>query len=289
MTTPELSVVIPVRDAAASIGDQLDALLDQEWQHPWEIVVADNGSRDETRAIVTRYATEDPRVRLVDASDRPGVAHCRNVGIREARADAIVMCDADDVVAPGWLRAMGEGLRAYELVTGPLDVTTLNPEWVLETRGHAIESGPGQFLGIFEFAHSCNFGVRRDVIDRCGGFDETLAAGEDVELSGRLWRAGVKLVYLDDAVVRYRYRTTVRGLWRQARSYGQVRPALLRRVGEAGVAVPRDRALRSWAYLVRNVGLLGNRAGRAKWVWVAGGNVGRLEGAVRAPWAGQVR
>ena len=103
--TPELSVVIPVRDAAATIEDQIDALLGQEWDRPWELVVVDNGSHDATQTIVERYADRDDRVRLVDASDRPGVAHCRNVGIRAARADAIAMCDADDVVAPGWLRA----------------------------------------------------------------------------------------------------------------------------------------------------------------------------------------
>ncbi len=286
--TPELSVVIPVRDAAATIEDQLDALLGQSWDRPWELVVVDNGSHDATKAIVERYASRDERVRLVDASDRPGVAHCRNVGIREARADAIAMCDADDIVTPGWVRAMGEGLRIHELVTGPLDVTTLNPDWVLETRGRAIESGPGQFFGVFEFADSCNLGFRREVVERSGGFDEELAAGEDVELSGRLWRAGVHLAYLDDAVVRYRYRTTMRGLWRQARTYGQVRPELFRRVGRAGIAVPANGGLRSWAYLVRNVGLLRRRSGRAKWVWVAAGNVGRLEGDLRVPWAGRV-
>jgi glycosyltransferase involved in cell wall biosynthesis len=285
---PELSVVIPVRDAAATIVDQLTALLGQEWDRPWELVVVDNGSTDATRAIVERHAAQDARVRIVDASDRPGVAHCRNAGIRAARSDAIAMCDADDIVAPGWVRAIGEGLRTHELVTGPLDITTLNPEWVLDTRGRAIASGPGQFFGVFEFAHSCNLGFRREPVERVGGFDEALAAGEDIELSGRLWRAGVKLVYLDDAVVRYRYRTSLRGLWHQARTYGQVRPQLFRRVEAAGISVPKTGVLRSWAYLVRNVGLLGSRPGRAKWVWVAAGNVGRLEGDVHAPWAGRV-
>lgn len=285
---PELSVIIPVRDAATTIEDQLDALLDQEWDRPWELVVVDNGSRDGTRAIVERYGEHDSRVRLVDASDQPGVARCRNAGIRAARADAIAMCDADDIVTPGWVRAMGEGLRTHELVTGPLDITTLNPDWVLETRGQAIASGPGQFFGVFEFAHSCNLGFRREPVERVGGFDETLAAGEDVELSGRLWRAGVKLAYLDDAVVRYRYRTSMRGLWRQARTYGQVRPELFRRVEAAGISVPKPGGLRSWAYLVRHVGVLRSRGGRAKWVWVAAGNVGRLEGDLRLPWAGRV-
>ncbi len=281
--TVELSVVVPVRNAASPIRTQLDALLAQAWDREFEIVVADNGSADGTQAVVREYADRDRRVRLVDASDRPGVAHCRNVGIRAACASAIAMCDADDVVHPGWVRAMGDGLREHDLVTGPLDVTTLNPEWVQDTRGRAIAAGPGRF-GSLEFAHSCNVGFRRALVDRVGGFDERLAAGEDVELSARCIQAGAQLVYLDDAVVSYRYRDTVRGLWQQARSYGRARAELLRRMATLGVdGAGGGGDLRTWAYLVRHLGLLGSRAGRAKWVWVAGGAVGRVEGALRAP------
>ncbi len=69
-----------------------------------------------------------------------------------------------------------------------------------------------------------------------------------------------------------------------------MRPELFRRVAASGVEVPEvSGGLRSWAYLVRHLGLLGSRAGRAKWVWVAGGNVGRLEGALSVPWAARVR
>jgi hypothetical protein len=90
--------------------------------------------------------------------------------------------------------------------------------------------------------------------------------------------------------VSYRYRDTLRGLWRQARTYGQVRPELLRRLTASGISVPDSGGqLRSWAYLVRRLGLQRSRAGRAKWVWVAGGNVGRLEGALRVPWVARVR
>jgi glycosyltransferase involved in cell wall biosynthesis len=287
--TPDLSVVIPVRDAATTIRGQLDALLAQEWDGAFEVVVADNGSTDATRAVVEEYAARDERVRLVDASDRPGVGHCRNAGIAAARADAIAMCDADDVVHAGWVRAMGGALPDHEFVTGPLDITTLNPDWVLDTRGRALADGPGQFFGVLEFAHSCNVGFRAELIERAGGFDERLVAGEDIELSARFTRAGATLTFVADAVVSYRYRDTVRGLWRQARTYGQVRPELFRRVAATGVEVPGPGGdLRSWAYLVRHLGLLGSRAGRAKWVWVAGGNVGRLEGTLHAPWAARV-
>jgi len=134
----ELSVIVPARNAAATLADPLDALLAQEWDRPFEVVVVDNGSSDGTSAVVTEYRGRDPRVRPVDASEDVGVAYCRNTGIAAARGDGVLICDADDVVAPGWVGAMGEALRDHEFVTGRIDVHLLNPEWLAGTRGLAI-------------------------------------------------------------------------------------------------------------------------------------------------------
>jgi GT2 family glycosyltransferase len=241
-------------------------------------VVVDNGSRDATPTIVRRYAARDGRVRLVDASDRAGVSHTRNVGIAAARAESVAMCDADDVVGSGWVAAMGTALRAHPFVTGPLDVDELNADWVAGVRGRAIETGPGDFHGVFPFAHSCNVGLRKTVVEQCGGFDEELDTGEDIELSFRLWRAGVPLTYVPDAVVHYRYRTDLRALWDQAVGHARVGPVLEQRVRATGVEVEAGGEWRRWLWLVRHGGLLASRAGRAHWLSVAGGRVGRLAG-----------
>jgi glycosyltransferase involved in cell wall biosynthesis len=280
--TPTLSVVIPAHDAAATLPAQLDALIAQTWAEPWEIVVVDNRSSDDTSRVAESYATRAPRIRLVRADARAGVAYCRNVGVQAARAEAIAMCDADDVVAPGWVEAMGRALAEHELVTGPLDVETLNPEWVAGTRGMAIADGPGDFGGIV-FAHSCNLGLRRGLADRCGPFDESLPAGEDIDWSFRAGRSGAPVTYVDGARVRYRYRTTPAGLWRQARTYGRIRPRLVRRFRAAGAAPAPAPAWRGWLWMLRNLGQLRTRAGRARWIWVAGGQVGRLEATLRLP------
>ncbi len=286
--TPSLSVVIPAHNAAATIPAQLDALLAQAWTDPWEIVIVDNCSTDATARIATEYAARDPRVRLVAASDRAGVSYCRNVGLRAARADAIAMCDADDQVAPGWVAAMGVALATNELVTGPLDVDALNPPWVANTRGRAIAGGPGDFCGI-PFAHSCNLGLRRELSDRCGGFDESLPAGEDIEWSFRAAGCGATVTYIPGALVQYRYRTSLAGLWRQARTYGQVRPRLVRRFRAAGTQITQTPSWRGWLWLARHLNLFGSREGRARWLWVAGGQVGRLEATLRLPGVGSTR
>ena len=275
-------MVIPARDAAATIDAQLEALLAEEWDRPWEIVVVDNGSRDATNAIVDRYAARDaagaPRRRV-----RPSRA-CRTpaTSVSPRRAPSRSRC----ATRTTWSRragcaAMGDALREHEFVTGPLDVDRLNPAWVAESRGRAIETGPGDFRGVFPFAHSCNLGVRKAVVTACGGFDERLDTGEDIELSFRLWRAGVALTYVPDARRALPLPHDVGELWDQSRAHARVAPWLEQRVRDAGVALPADREWRRWLWLVRHCGLLASRPGRARWVSVAGGRVGRLEGRWR--------
>ena len=131
----ELSVVVPCRNAASTLGAQLSALVDQAWQQEWEIVVVDNGSTDATIEVARSFTGSRVPLRIQSARDGSGVAYARNEGIRSSRAERIAICDGDDIVEPGWVAAMGEALRAHELVTGPLDLTSLNRPEIAASRG----------------------------------------------------------------------------------------------------------------------------------------------------------
>jgi glycosyltransferase involved in cell wall biosynthesis len=273
----DLSVVMPVHNGARTIEAQLEALLAQQRDRTWELLVVDNLSTDATTDIVKSYVKRDGRVRLIDATQVARVTYARNVGVAAAASDAIAMCDADDVVGRSWVGAMIDALREHDYVGGPLELRLLNPEWVVDSRGHAWASQPGDFAGIFHFAHCSNIGIRRTRLARLGGFDEGLSFGEDVELGLRAWRAGVPLHFAPEAVVHYRYRTQLRDLWRQAYLGGQVKPYISRLVrATTDVAPPRDVRGRDWLWLAANVRLLASRAGRARWLWVAAARTGVL-------------
>ena len=108
---PELSVILPVYNGAAHIGDQLDALLAQSWSKPWELVVVDNDSTDLTPAIVEQYVAKHPdRIRVTSAPEQHNLSYVRNVGVRTARADAVAFCDDDDLVGATWVASMGDAL-----------------------------------------------------------------------------------------------------------------------------------------------------------------------------------
>lgn len=232
----ELSVVVPVRNAAATIAQQLDALIVQEWDRPWEVVVVDNNSDDRTRRVVMEYVERDGRVRLLEAAGSIGVAYCRNVGIATAHGRTVAICDGYDMVAPGWVAHMGAALADHQLVAGRLDIHRLNPGWVAESCGRAIERGPSYFADLFAFAPGCNLGVQRQLVDRIGGFDQRYLGWEDIEFSFRAWRSGIEVHFAPDALVYCRYRDSIPGLWHQTRASGPAHANLLH---HARAAKPR--------------------------------------------------
>lgn len=279
----ELSVVMPAFNAASTIGAQLDALQSQEWSGSWEVVVADNGSTDNTVAIVSARAATDSRIRLIDAGEVRGASHARNSAIAASTGTSIAFCDSDDVVGDRWVAAMGSVLRDYPFVTGPQEYVLLNEPWLHGVYGTRPATELQLFADIFPFGPTANLGISRELFERLGGFDRSIAVYEDLELCLRAWLAGVDLQFVPEAMVHYRYRSSMRGLWKQAVSYGAATPDIARRLKVAGrLRPPPWRGVKNWLWLLRRLPSLRSQAGRAKWVVVAGGCAGRLRGSIRA-------
>lgn len=196
---PRVSVLIPVRDGAATMNEQLDALAAQDPGVPWEVVVADNGSADGTRERVLGRARAFPvPLRLLDASAGRGAAHARNAAVRAAHGELLVFCDADDRVGPRWLRAAVEGLAELDVVGGPLRRLTVPFDADAPRVPFDSVSGDGIV--------TCSVGLRREVFERVGGFDATFAGygREDYELTVRLWEARARMGTAEDMLCYYR-------------------------------------------------------------------------------------
>jgi glycosyltransferase involved in cell wall biosynthesis len=280
----ELSVIIAVKNGADFIGLQLGALLEQCESDDWEIVVADNGSTDDTRELVERIASENSRVRLVHAAEQPGAGHARNIGASQALGKYFAFCDADDLVGAQWVVTMLNGLREHSFVSGPMELDSLNDPRDIETRGRWFgQHERTVFEDLFPFAASCNMGVRRDVFDAVGGFDQSFLTGEDIEFSLRLRCKGIELAWLSDALVHYRYRSGFRSSLVQSYKYGVAAARVGAAARRAGLAVPRARIRwRSWLWLARHAHTAWLPSRRSRWSWVFANKLGRLRGSIRA-------
>jgi hypothetical protein len=168
-----VTVVIPVLNGATTIGAQFDALSRQTYSGDWEIVVADNGSTDATAATCAKWTPRFADLRVVDASDRAGPSHARNVGACAARGDLLAFCDADDVVNDRWLEALVAVALDHDLVGGLLRADELNDPRVRASRGIRNRKSLGRKLGYLAFAPSGNLAVWRTVFDSIGGLDAT--------------------------------------------------------------------------------------------------------------------
>lgn len=273
-----LAVVVPCHDVGGTLAQQLERLVDERWDRPWALLVVDNVSTDDTASVAARY--EGRGVRVVSATERAGVAYARNVGARALRARAVAFCDGDDVIAPGWVAAMGDALDRHELVGGRLETRSLNPPWLAGARPVPGGDGLGRFAET-PFASGCTCGIRTDLLQRLGGFDEGFDGLEDIELSLRAAAAGVEAQLAPGALIAYRLRSSARDVWRQATFYGRGHPLLILRARELGLSSPsRLRGLRSWAWLVLHLPGLLTRQGRCAWIWVLGFRLGVLRRAL---------
>jgi glycosyltransferase involved in cell wall biosynthesis len=269
---PIVSVVIPTRNGAAYLADQLSALVDQRLEGRFEVIVVDNGSTDETVAIALRHRGDLDLI-VVDASACRGAAFARNVGAAAARAPRILFLDDDDVVTPGYVAAMAAALNQHEFVAARIDGRTLNPPWRVDMRPVDVQEGLRQSAS-FPWALSCALGVKRTAFDRVGGFDASFAtSGEDVDLCQRMHEMGVELHLVTDAVVQRRLRTSRRALFSQGRRYATT--SLRGNQGRMW------RATRSLPGGLRLAVLGRNRSERTLGIYLVGRAIGGFQGAMR--------
>ncbi|MDP3848890.1 MAG: glycosyltransferase family A protein [Luteolibacter sp.] len=275
----KLSVIIPFHNAASTLGLQLDALARQQWSQPWEIILADNGSKDNSREVIESYREKLPNIRIVDASERPGAAFARNMGIKAAQGEVMALCDADDEVGDGWLAAMGEALSRHDFVACRMEMEKLNPEWMW---GHEQEHGLQMiwYPPWLPHAGAGTMGFSKTMFEEVGGFDDTLLHLEDTEFSFRAQMMGHPLHFVPDAVLHVRRRGNLIGNYRQSRNYAEYNVILAKKYwtkNDSSLGFYK-RFVIDCLSLVLEAKSLRTEGGRFYWMWKLGRQAGRLKG-----------
>jgi GT2 family glycosyltransferase len=281
----KLSVVIACYNGADLIANQLQALANQSYLGPWEVIVSDNGSTDGSQCIVREFAETMDNLYLVDASDRRSCAHARNLGVAAASGEAVLFLDDDDEVSSGYLSAMSAALSEHDFVAGRLETTKLNPPWVQKARGrHPQTEGliHYRYPPFLPHAAGCTLGFKRHLYEVVGGLDEGFTTCEDTDFCFRLQLKGVPLYFVADAVLHYRYRHTLRELFRQASAYSEGNVKIYKEYRHQGMPELQLRqGLYHWKRLIKSSIRVRDKGDLAGWVWGLGWRVGRVKGSLK--------
>ena len=197
---PKVSVVMATRNRADRLKRALAALKAQDATFPFEVVVVDDASTDQTPAVLEAWMS-DPSLDLKtcrrQSSGGPGGA--RNTGLEIARGCVVAFTDDDCEPEPGWLSALEETARAHPsaLVQGP---TIPNPDDA-ELAGPFSRTLEVGSLG--PWFPTSNVAYPREALEALDGFDETLSRGEDTDLAWRAQESGLEAVWSEGAVVRH--------------------------------------------------------------------------------------
>ncbi len=224
--TPFVSIVIPAYNSANSIAETIEACLNQDYpKDRLEIIVADDGSADNTGEIIQNYPVRYLR------QNNMGPANARNTGWKSSKGEIICFTDSDCVPAKDWISYLVKSYISDEIggVGGTYDIAntySLLACCIHEEIVHRHLRMPQyvNYLGSF------NLSYRRDILEQTGGFNETFlkASGEDNDLAYRVIKSGYKLVFTKDSkvahyhphiLVKYLKQQFWHGFWRMKLYY----------------------------------------------------------------------
>ena len=201
MTT--VSVIIPAYNHATFLQKTIESVLDQDWRD-YEIVVVDDGSKDDTPAVAARFGSA---IRYIPQTNH-GMAATRNIGIRHAAGDLISFLDDDDLWLPNYLSTVVARFQADP------DLAALHTGFQLtsDKEGSDFPAKGTRTVPAHELYHSLiesgffppsSVTVRRACLDKVGLFDEGLQGYADWELWLRLCRE-FKFIGIPQVLVKYR-------------------------------------------------------------------------------------
>ena len=202
---PAVSVVIPVLNAEKYLPALLDAIFAQQPRAPEEVVLVDSMSKDRTVEIAQRY----PNVRVIPVA-KFSHGGARNLGVREAKGDVVVLMTQDALPRDGsWLRQLLQPLenpRVAATYSRQVPYPDASPmeQYFLATHfpeEPAVRGGEGEHASLHSvFFSNVSAALRRDLLLRYP-FDETLIMSEDQQVSRDLIKAGYTVVYQPGSVV----------------------------------------------------------------------------------------
>ncbi|GAB5415409.1 MAG: hypothetical protein Cons2KO_30120 [Congregibacter sp.] len=208
-----LSLVVCTRNRARQLQAALASLDALVFDKPWELIIVDNGSTDETPEILGAFAAESQQTVVLEHEPKPGLSKARNRGLSKARGELVAFTDDDCYPNSDYLQRLFFCFSGHDVAFAGGRVLLFDEkdlQITIQELNEGVSFQPGSFFkaGV---VHGANMAFRRSVLLDLRGFDERLGAGarfkaaEDTDAMIRCSLAGYSGVYDPTIVVQHHH------------------------------------------------------------------------------------
>jgi len=208
-----ISVIIPVYNDPEGLRDTLDSVSLQDYpKDSFEIIIADNGSKEETIIIADYFIKKFPKLIKIVIENRIRSSYAaRNKGIEASKGSIVAFIDADMTVENDWLKNIDKIFNSKQIdYMGCNVITSLKNRSIVSfyscMNGFYVE----KFLRNFHYSPTCCLTVKKDLFKKIGMFDPRIFSGGDNEFGRRSYENGVKQYYHPEIVMYHPARKTLK-------------------------------------------------------------------------------
>ncbi|UTD16762.1 glycosyltransferase [Tenacibaculum mesophilum] len=231
------SIIIPVYNRPQEIDELLGSLTKQELKDDFEVLVIEDGSENSSEEVVNKY-TSQLNLKYFSKGNS-GAGASRNYGMKRASRNYFIILDSDVIVPPQYLSEVKKALEeSYTDAFGGSDAAHPNFSALQKAINYSMTSvlttggirGKKKSVGKFQ-PRSFNLGLSKVAFEKTNGFSK-MKAGEDIDLTFRLWENGFETQLIEKAYVYHKRRSTIKQFFKQTFTFGTARPILNKKYPE---------------------------------------------------------
>jgi len=227
----DFSIIIPVYNRPQEIEELLNSLTQQDFKDDFEVIIVEDGSTVKADDIVKSF--QDQLKIHYFFKENSGAGFSRNFGMQKATGNYFIILDSDVILPQHYLSAIKNKLisnftdafggpdKAHESFTNLQKAINYSMTSVLTTGGIR---GKKKAVGKFQ-PRSFNMGLSKKAFEATQGYS-VMKAGEDIDLTFRLWKNGFETQLIEDAYVYHKRRTSISQFFKQTFAFGTARPIL---------------------------------------------------------------
>lgn len=209
-----VSIIIPTFNRLGVLPQTINSILHQTWQN-WECIIIDDGSNDKTMEYLASLKMSDRRFKYFQRplSSNKGASSCRNIGFQNSMGDYIQYLDSDDLLSPEKIEKQLKSIVDYKGVIASCDWSLFsdNPKINSQKINLPLKNEKYQAFSLLEALGSVNqflpphsYLTPRQLVEKAGGWDETLTNNDDAEFFTRVLSKSQGVIHLPETLVYYR-------------------------------------------------------------------------------------